>query len=329
MSKEIPSLYKQFEDAFKIGAAINKYTLQTSQETIKKHYNSITAENEMKFENLHPKEDVYNFEISDQMIQFAQNNQIAMRGHTLVWHNQTSNWLFEHNGRQVDKETLISRMEEHIATVVGRYKGKIYSWDVVNEVIADEKNTFYRDSKWYEILGETFIDKAFQFAHHADPTAKLFYNDYNESDPIKSEKIYQLVKRLKENDVPIHGVGMQAHWNIYDPSLDKIKAAIEKYASLGMEIQLTELDVSMFAFDDKRTDLAHPTEEMLALQATRYEHVFDLLRQYKEHITAVTFWGVADDYTWLNNFPVRERKNWPFLLDEKHQPKQAFWNVVK
>src|SRR5690606_4292367 len=137
-----------------------------------------------------------------------------------------------------------------IETELYRYNGMKYDWDDINEVLLDDKEPFFRQSKWYEILGEEFIEKAFIYAHDADPNAQLFYNDYNESDPIKSEKIYQLVKGLKEKDIPVHGVGMQAHWNIVEPNLDHIKSAIEKYASLDVRIHVTEMDVSMYEHHD-------------------------------------------------------------------------------
>ena len=182
--------------------------------------------------------------------------------------------------------------------------------------------------RWLEIGGEEFIARAFQYAHEADPDALLFYNDYNESDPVKREKIYTLVKSLLDRDVPIHGVGLQAHWNIESPSLDDIRAAIERYASLGLKLHITELDMSVFMHDDKRTDLKAPTEQMLEKQAERYRQIFDLFKEYKGHITSVTFWGVADNYTWLDNFPVRGRKNWPLVFDLEGKPKQSFWEIV-
>lgn len=324
-----PSLKELFSNQFLIGAAVNPVTIESQRELLTYHYNSITAENEMKFERLHPAEDTYTFEDADQIADFARQNGLKLRGHTLVWHNQTSAWMFEdQDGNRVDRSTLLERMRSHIHTVVGRYKQDIYAWDVVNEVIADEGDQLLRPSAWLEIAGPDFISKAFEFAHEADPEALLFYNDYNESQPHKRDKIYALVKSLLEQGVPIHGVGLQAHWNLYDPSLDDIRAAIEKYASLGLQLQLTELDMSVFAFNDRRTDLLHPTEELLELQAARYEAIFGLLREYQEVISSVTFWGAADDYTWLNDFPVRGRKNWPFLFDEKHQPKPAFWRVA-
>lgn len=249
----------------------------------------------MKFSSVHPQQGVYTFEDADAIASFAREQGMALRGHTLVWHNQTPDWLFENeSGGLVDRGVLLERLKEHIQTVVGRYKDVIYAWDVVNEVIsddADDENAFLRPSKWLDIAGEDFIAKAFEFAHEADPQALLFYNDYNEYDPHKRERIYRLVRSLLDQDVPIHGVGLQAHWNLYDPSLDDMRAAIERYAQLGLQLQLTELDVSVFRFEDRRTDLAQPAPEMMELQAERYESIFRLLQEYKEHISAVTFWG--------------------------------------
>ncbi|WP_138752625.1 endo-1,4-beta-xylanase [Paenibacillus sinopodophylli] len=324
-----PRLYEALGSSFDIGAAVSPRTLLQSGEFIARHYNSLTAENEMKFVNLQPVEDHYTFEDADRIVAFAKTHGKKLRGHTLVWHNQTSDWLFkESDGRPVCREKLLDRLQSHIKTVVGRYKDAIYAWDVVNEVIADEGPELLRPSKWLDIAGPDFIAKAFEFAHAADPAAQLFYNDYNESNPHKRDKIYRLVKSLLEQGAPVHGVGLQAHWNVYSPSLDEIREAIEKYAMLGLRLQLTELDVSLFRHEDERTDLTSPPEELLELQAKRYEAIFLLLKEYQVHIDAVTFWGADDNYTWLSNFPVRGRKNWPLLFDEQHQPKEAFWRVI-
>ncbi|WP_454193823.1 endo-1,4-beta-xylanase [Paenibacillus sp. Marseille-Q7038] len=326
-------LKELYKDAFQIGAAVSPIKLETQGSLLAYHFNSITAENEMKFESLHPQEDEYTFRDADVIAAFAKKQGMALRGHTLVWHNQTPDWLFENEtGGLAERDVLLARLRSHIQTVVGRYKDVIYSWDVVNEVISDDagdENAFLRPSKWLDIAGEDFIAKAFEFAHEADPQALLFYNDYNESHPHKRERIYRLVRSLLDQGVPIHGVGLQAHWNLYDPSLDDIRAAIERYAQLGLQLQLTELDVSVFRFEDRRTDLAHPTQDMLELQAARYESIFRVLHEYREHISAVTFWGAADDYTWLDDFPVRGRKNWPFLFDEAQRPKEAYQRVAR
>lgn len=330
--KEV-SLKELYKDAFHIGAAVSPKTIDSQRSLLAYHFNSLTAENEMKFSSVHPQQERYTFEDADVIASFAREQGMALRGHTLVWHNQTPDWLFENEtGGLVERDVLLERLKAHIETVVGRYKDVIYAWDVVNEVIsddADDANAFLRPSKWLDIAGEDFIAKAFEFAHEADPQALLFYNDYNESDPHKRERIYRLVRSLLDQGVPIHGVGLQAHWNLYDPSLDDMRAAIERYAQLGLQLQLTELDVSVFRFEDRRTDLVQPSQEMLELQAERYESIFRLLHEYKEHISAVTFWGAADDYTWLDNFPVRGRKNWPFLFDELHRPKEAYQRVAR
>jgi endo-1,4-beta-xylanase len=323
------SLHEAYKQHFLIGAAVNPITLNFQRDLLKHHFNSVTAENEMKFERLHPAEDQYTFDQADRLIKFAKENGMGVRGHTLVWHNQTPGWMFENqNGDAVDRVTLLTRMRSHIDTVMTRYKGNIYAWDVVNEAISDKNGELLRPSKWLDIAGEDFIIKAFEYAHAADPGALLFYNDYNESVPEKREKIYALVKSLKDKDVPIHGIGLQAHWNLEQPSIDHIRQAIERYASLGMQIHITELDVSVFQFDDRRTDLKEPTEEMLALQAKRYRQFFQLFKEYSAFITSVTFWGAADDYTWLNDFPVKGRKNWPFPFNAQHNPKQSYWELL-
>ncbi|MDQ0226169.1 endo-1,4-beta-xylanase [Metabacillus niabensis] len=327
--KVVPSLSEVYKDDFKVGAAVNPITLHSQKELIIKHFNSLTAENEMKFESLQPEEGTFTFDKADQLLSFANENHKSVRGHTLVWHNQTPDWVFKtKKGTIADRYTLLERMNTHISTVMERYKGQIYSWDVVNEAVADTGVSLLRDSKWKDIVGEDFIDKAFEYAHLADPNAALFYNDYNESHPEKREKIYSLTKSLVEKGVPIHGIGLQAHWNIYSPSLDHIRVAIERYASLGLQIHITEMDVSVYDVDDKRTDVKVPTQEMIIKQTERYNSFFELFREYSDVITSVTFWGAADDYTWLDDFPVRGRKNWPLLFDEHHQPKQSFWQVI-
>ncbi|WP_088102732.1 endo-1,4-beta-xylanase [Halalkalibacter urbisdiaboli] len=328
-SPTVPSLHSVYQDYFKIGAAVNSVTIDSQKSLLAKHFNSITAENEMKFELLHPTEHQYTFERADEIAAFAKQNGMKMRGHTLVWHNQTPDWVFTNEaGAPASRELLLQRMEHHITTVMERYKEQIYSWDVVNEAISDDASEFLRPSKWLDIIGEDFIAKAFEVAHKVDPNVSLFYNDYNESHPEKREKIYRLVKSLVEKEIPIHGVGLQAHWNLSRPTLEEIRAAIERYASLGLQIQITEMDVSVYDWEDRRTDLTQPTEEMKERQEQLYEQIFQLFREYRDVISSVTFWGVADDYTWLDDFPVRGRKNWPFVFNEQHHAKGSFWKIV-
>ncbi|WP_338551909.1 endo-1,4-beta-xylanase [Paenibacillus sp. KS-LC4] len=323
------SLAGSFKNDFLIGAAVNDHTIVSQRELLVKHYNSLTAENEMKFESLHPTEDTYTFEAADRIAQFAREHGMKLRGHTLVWHNQTPDWVFDDgNGGTAERETLLARMKAHIMAVMQRYQDTSYCWDVVNEAVSDEGDEWLRPSRWLEGIGDDYMVKAFQFAHEADPAALLFYNDYNECNPAKREKIYRLVKTLLEQGAPIHGIGLQGHWNLTEPSLDDIRAAIERYASLGLKLQITEMDVSVFAFEDRRTDIAIPTAEMLHQQEQRYRQFFELFREYRDVLTGVTFWGAADDYTWLDYFPVRGRKNWPLLFDTEQQPKGAYYEVV-
>ena len=331
MSNQVQSLFKKYESYFPIGTCVSPRALETHKDLLINHFNSLTSENHMKFGPLHPEPDRYDFAAADQLVAFAKEHNKLVRGHTLVWHNQNAPWLFrDKDGNLVDKDTLLNRMKEHINTVVPRYKDSVYCWDVVNEAVEDTGPEILRQkSLWLEIIGPEFIEKAFEYAHEADPNALLFYNDYNESDPVKRDKIYQLVKGLKEKDIPIHGVGMQAHWNIYGPSLDLIREAIEKYASLGVQIHITEMDISVFEFHDRRTDLTEPTAEMIDKQAERYESIFSLFREYKDVVTNVTLWGAADDVTWLHDFPVRGRKNWPLLFDMNHKPKLALERIMQ
>jgi endo-1,4-beta-xylanase len=325
----IPSLHEALAGYFPIGAAVSPAVLESAGPLIARHYNSLTAENHMKPIELQPEEDRYTFDQADRIVDFARRHGMQLRGHTLVWHNQTPDWMFEDNsGNPASRELLLARMKSHIDTVVGRYRGSVYCWDVVNEAINDKDGELLRRSRWLELVGEDYIHQAYVFAHEADPDALLFYNDYHETVPVKRERMYQLVKQQLERGTPIHGIGLQAHWNIHEPTLEEIRVAIERFASLGLQIQITELDLSMFKNDDKRTDLKAPTADMVELQEQRFEQIFKLLRSYKDVITGVTFWGAADDYSWLDHFPGKERRTWPMLFDDQHEPKPGFWAVI-
>ncbi len=320
-----------FRQDFPIGAAVSARTIHSQRDLLLQQYSSLTAENEMKFISVHPEQDKYTFDDADAIANFAREHSLELRGHTFVWHNQTPDWVFQDGqGGKADRNTLLTRLQQHMETVMGRYKDVIRCWDVVNEAISDEDSgTYLRPTPWLEGIGDDYIARAFELAHAVDPNALLFYNDYNESHPGKCERICRLMRELLAEGVPVHGVGLQAHWNIHDPSLDQIRAAMEKYAALGLQLQITEMDVSMFAFDDRRTNLKAPTAEMLRLQEERYEQYFRLFYEYREVLTSVTFWGAADDYTWLDGFPVRGRKNWPLLFDERQQPKPVCYDIVK
>jgi endo-1,4-beta-xylanase len=326
----LKGLKDYYKDYFPIGASVSPSSLTGTQSLlILKHFKSLTAENVMKPALIHPDENKFNWENADRIVNFAEANGMMMRGHTLCWHRQTPAWMFKGaDGKSVSKEILLSRLKDHITQVVTRYKGKVYAWDVVNEAIDDEDSGFFRESDWYKICGEEYISKAFQWAHEADPQALLFYNDYNTEAPAKRDKVYRLIKQLLDSGVPIHGIGLQGHWNIYNPEEKDLRDAIEKFSSLGIKIQITELDVSVYSPDEKDPTDNFFTAEREKKQVEKYKMVFRVFRDYKSVITGVTFWNVSDKSSWLDNFPVRGRKNYPLLFDQNLKPKKAYWEVI-
>jgi endo-1,4-beta-xylanase len=325
-----------YKDYFPMGVAVSPRSLEGAEgELVKKHFTSITAENAMKMGPIHPEENRYFWDNADLIVKFAEDNKMKMRGHTLCWHNQVPKWIFvDDGGNPVTKEVLLKRLKDHITTVVTRYKGKIYAWDVVNEVIDDDATKGFRDSPWYRICGEEFISKAFEYAHEADPKALLFYNDYNTEKPSKRDNIYTMVKKLVDAKIPIHGVGLQGHWSIYnDPTEENLRESIQRFSSLGLQVQVTELDISVYRPEpkprDRRADEEDTfTTEMEQKQIAQYKMIFNVLRDYKNKISNVTFWNVSERYSWLDNFPVRGRKNYPLLFDKDQQPKKAYWEVI-
>lgn len=329
-------LKETYRDYFPIGVAVSPQVLNGAErDLIVKNFNSLTAENVMKMGPIHPGQDRYNWEPADQIVAFAQANGMKLRGHTLCWHNQAPDWMFkDEQGNQVSKDVLLQRLKDHITTVVTRYKGKIYAWDVVNEVIDDNRDKYFRESNWYQICGEDFVAKAFQYAHEADPEALLFYNDYNTENPVKREKIIRMVKKLQADGVPIHGIGLQGHWSIFEPSEESLRESLKQYSSLGLPMQITELDVSVYRSEqgrrEKRADESDQfTAEMEQMQLDQYKMFFRLFREFRSSITGVTFWNVTDKRSWLDNFPVRGRKNYPLLFDQELKPKRVYWEVTK
>ncbi len=315
-------LKEKYKDFFKVGVAVSDKTIESHDAIIKEHFNSITCENEMKYSSVTEQEGIYDFKKADKIVEFAKENNLLVRGHTFAWHNQTPDWVFEGS-----KEQLLNRIKNHITILGERYKEQVFCWDVVNEAIEDKTGLVMRQSKWVETLGENFMDIIFHMAKEQLPDTELFYNDYNECNLEKREKIIQVIKGMKERGVPIDGVGLQCHHNIYFPSEDDLRRTIETYASLNMRIHITEMDVSLFEYND-HTRLLKPSDILLEKQAKAYETAFRIFREYKDYIDCVTLWGVADDVTWLDNFPVRNRKNWPMLFDEEHKPKEAFYRIL-
>jgi endo-1,4-beta-xylanase len=331
-------LKDHFKDYFTIGVAVSPQALKTDEAgLIVKEFSSMTPENAMKMGPIHPFENQYNWAGGDSIAAFAKRNHLKLRGHCLCWHNQTPRWLFidSATGKQVTKEVLLQRLKDHITTVVSRYKGTIYAWDVVNEAISDKKDEYIRPSLWYQICGEEFIEKAFRWAHEADPNALLFYNDYNEIDPVKREKIILLIKDLKAKGVPISGVGLQGHWAINEPSKEQLESTLKDFSMLGLTMQITELDISVYPKEHNARE-AKPadadtafTSEKEQKQIEVYKTCFDLFKKFKENISSVTFWNISDRHSWLDNFPVRGRKDYPLLFDAQLKPKKAYWEITK
>ncbi|HWW39950.1 endo-1,4-beta-xylanase [Pedobacter sp.] len=332
-SKGLKDVYQSY---FTMGVAASVLSLQGEEaQLIKKEFASITPENAMKMGPIHPEENRYYWKDADSIVSFAQRNGLKVRGHTLCWHEQTPAWLFKDSkGNRVSKEVLLSRLRSHIFTVMQRYKGKVYAWDVVNEAIDDHPDTYLRNSLWYQICGEDFITKAFEYAHEADPDALLFYNDYNTERPEKVERICRLIKSLKDKNVPIYGIGLQAHWSIFEPSTAELENAIRKYAALGLKIQITELDISVYPWEKEKRALRPGesdayTPALEKQQINKYKEVFQVLRAHRKEITGITFWNISDRHSWLDEYPVQGRKNYPLLFDQQLKRKKAYFAITK
>ena len=320
-----------YKDYFTIGVAVNQrnVTNPEQQALILQNFNSITAENDMKPQPTEPRQGQFNFNNADRIANFCRENGIRLRGHCLMWHAQIGEWIYKDAaGNLLPKEEMFRRMRDHIHTVVGRYKDIVYAWDVVNEAMTDDKNAEdpYRQSPMYQIAGDEFIAKAFQYAREADPNALLFYNDYNETDPVKSRRIFEMVKKMKANGVPIDGIGMQGHYNIYGPKEDEIDAAITLYKQVVSHIHVTELDVraneemgGQLRFSQEGMEVSDSLKQHLADQ---YARIFRALRKHKDVIDNVTFWNLSDRDSWLG------ARNYPLLFDSDYQPKQAYQTVM-
>jgi endo-1,4-beta-xylanase len=341
-------LKEVFEDHFLVGAALN-YPQSTgkderSAELVKKHFNTISPENLLKWGPVHPQPDEYNFGPADSYVEFGEQHDMFIVGHALVWHQQTPDWVFEdENGNAASREQLLQRMEEHISTVAGRYKGRIDGWDVVNEAL--EEDGSLRQSKWLEIVGEDFLQKAFAFARQADPEAELYYNDYNLWKESKRIGAVRLVRQLQEQGIQVDGIGMQGHYGITYPSVEEIEASILAYAELGVKVMVTELDIDILPNPSGRqgADIAMRFEEEEGYNpypdglpdsvqqqlADRYAEIFEVFDRHRDKISRVTFWGVADHHSWLNNWPMPGRTSYPMLFDRNFEPKPAYEAVVE
>lgn len=320
---------------FPLGAAVSNEDLnsQNPQHGLLRYFDIYVAGNEMKVENIQPREGVFRFEKGDALAAYAHEHHKKLRGHTLVWHSQIPAWFFQAQGtgEPASKEELYARMERHIKETVSHYKGRIDSWDVVNEVVGDDGGP--RDSPFYRIAGSyDYVLRAFQWAHEADPEAKLFMNDYNVEAPGKKQNaFYELAVWLKEQGAPIDGVGLQSHISIYWPQASDFRRTIDRFAALGLKVQITELDMSIFRYEDTaKTKTADQVEECLRTQAVKYGELFTVFEEAAAagKLDMVLVWGLSDGASWLNGFPVPGRTDYPLLFDRDYQPKSAFRSLT-
>ena len=326
-----------YDGYFTVGVALNQRNVSDDSQKalVLREFNSVTAENDMKPGELHPKEGVWNWEKADKIANFCRENGIKMRGHCLCWHSQFADWMFtDSKGKPVKKEVFYERLREHIHAVVNRYKDVVYAWDVVNEAMADDGRSWpgreqspYRQSRHFQLCGDEFIAKAFIFAREADPNATLIYNDYSCVDPGKRERIYNMVKKMKDAGVPIDGIGMQGHYNIYFPDEELLDQAITRFKELVNHIHITELDLRMNNESGgqlmfSRGEAKPMPQYMSSLQTDQYARLFKIFRKHKDVIDNVTFWNLGDRDSWLgvNNHPL------PF--DENYKPK-ACYRVIR
>jgi alpha-N-arabinofuranosidase len=353
-NSETPSvapLKDAFKGKFLIGTAVGTHVLQgqdaATENLVRRHFDALTPENAMKPDALQPREGEFNFADADRLVEIARQSGATVVGHTLVWHSQTPRWFFQGpDGQPASRELALARMRQHIKTVVGRYKGRVKQWDVVNEAINDGPGVL-RPSPWLRAVGEDYIAEAFRAAHEADPDAILVYNDYNIELGYKRPKALELLKKLIDQKVPIHAVGIQAHWRIDNPPLAEAEEAIKQFSALGLKVMFTELDMGVLptryqGADISRVETMTPEQaaavnpytkglpdEVAQKHAERYRQAFELFLRYKDVVGRVTLWGPHDGNSWLDNFPIRGRTDYPLLFDRQHRPKPAFFAVQK
>lgn len=339
------ALKDAYKNDFLIGVAINQRQFEGQDKRggpiIEAQFNSISPENILKWESVHPGLDKYDFDGPDHYVEFGEKNHMYIIGHTLVWHNQTPRWVFQDtNGQPVSRDVLLQRMHDHISTVVGRYKGRIQGWDVVNEAL--NSNGSMRKSQWEKIIGDDYIEKAFQFAHEADPRAMMHYNDYDLEEEPKRNGAVALIKKLQSEGIQINSIGLQCHVKMKSPTPEQEDATISAFVALGVKVMITELDVDIVPATQRNrgADITQnaqavagsdaytnglPEDQQQAL-ARRYADLFRVFVKHHADISRVTFWGVTDGDSWLNT---RGRVDYPLLFDRAGQPKPAFYAVLK
>ncbi|WP_207431382.1 endo-1,4-beta-xylanase [Sabulibacter ruber] len=342
------SLKDAFKNKFHIGTALNAQQI-TGQDAagiqvVKENFNAIVAENCMKSGMIQPREGQFNFDLPDRFVKFGEENKMLINGHTLVWHSQAPRWFFTDSlGRDVSREVLIQRMKTHIRSVVGRYKGRVHTWDVVNEAILDDGS--WRKSKFYEIIGKDFIKLAFQFAKEADPKAELYYNDYSMAIPKKRDGVVAMVKELQQQGVKIDGIGMQGHIGLTFPTTEEFEKSILAFSGLGVKVMITELDLTVlpspggnvgadvaanFEYQQKMNPYPNGLPDSVSQAFNeRYLDFFKLFLKHQDKISRVTLWGVSDKDSWRNGWPVRGRTDYPLLFDRDNKPKAVVKSIIQ
>ncbi|MBL0939091.1 MAG: endo-1,4-beta-xylanase [Gemmatimonadaceae bacterium] len=342
-----PALKTAFREDFLIGGALNPEQFNGRDtkggEVITQHFNTITPENVLKWEHVHPERGRYDFVPADAYVAYGERHKMFIVGHTLVWHSQTPRWVFQDAaGAPVSRDTLLARMRDHIHTVAGRYKGRIHGWDVVNEAL-NEDGTL-RQSPWLTIIGPDYIAKAFEYAREADPNAQLYYNDYSLENPAKRAGAIRIIRELQARRIPIQGVGMQGHLKMDWPSVALEDSTITEFAATGVKVHITELDIDVLpqptrnrgadvsmraqaaaGLDPYKAALPDSMQQALA---ARYAAIFAVYLRHRDVIDRVTFWGVADGDSWLNGWPIPGRTSYPLLFDRAHQGKPALDSVL-
>jgi endo-1,4-beta-xylanase len=337
----IPSLKDVFKKDFLIGTALNTQQIEEKDPNaallIPEQFNAATPENIMKAEIIHPQWDQYNFDLADKLVEYAKKENIKVNAHTLIWHSQLPAFM----RRIRDADSVRQYMTNHINTVAGRYDGKVYSWDVVNEALNEDGSM--RKSIFERLLGDDFVTDAFRLAQKAAPHAQLYYNDYNIEQPEKRAGAIALIKKIQAAGVRIDGVGIQGHWHLNKIPLKDIEESIREFSALGIKVMFTELDIEVLPRNVQGADVGQRMQSNVQMNpyvnglpdsvqqqlANDYADLFKLFLKYRENIDRVTFWGVNDGQSWLNGWPVPGRTNYPLLFDREFKPKPAFYKVIE
>jgi endo-1,4-beta-xylanase len=329
------SLKDAYKKDFYIGTAVAYDQISgkdaNAASLIESQFNSITSENCLKWDLVHPEPNVYKFEQADRFVAFGEKNKMSIIGHILIDREQVPDWVFQDSeGNNVDRQTLLSRMREHIFTVVGRYKGRINAWQVVNEAIGSDGRM--RQTKWLEIIGDDYVRKAFEYAREADPNVELYYNEQDMLTKEALDSVIRLVSDIKRQGGRIDGVGVQAHWGLDYPPLNEIETGITTLAQSGVKVMVTEMDITVLPRQGSGKELnPYPDalpDKMQKKLAKRYGELFSIFHKHADKIDRVTFWGLHDGQSWLNDWPIRGRTDYPLLFDRKLQPKSAFFAVL-